>query len=245
MRADGDWQDLNVLSIKLNSEVHDRPPVVEADSSSADPLPVVPDWVEFPWLLQEHWPQLEADGSGGQPARGEARQARVAQSGRQGLNQDRDLFDMDPDEVWAELGAQRAKWRGPVEGCEHFKLNLRGGMWTAEHKGVAVDTTRSAAQSNLAVTFCDIYTQHKSASFSHAAYTEHFAWKLAEVWSHRMSFWLELWIERGMFRTERFHVSDAGLYEKPGCVTELMENGDESVVRRLQQVLATSPRLHS
>ena len=106
----------------------------------------------------------------------EANQPEAKQARQEHWPRDPDLFDMSPDEVWAELHAQRARWRGPIEvEVDHFKVNLRGGMWTAEHKGVAVDSTRSVAQSHLAQCFCSIFSQHKSASFSHAMNTEHFA----------------------------------------------------------------------
>ena len=188
MIADGEWQDLDVVSLKF-AKSGARARATDAAASSAassDPLPEVLEWVQFPWLLQEHWEHFQGGFSGQQPAR--AGQPGAAQPGEaQRPPRDTDLFDMDPDEVWHELQAQRQMWRGQQEqAVRDFKVHIRGGQWIAEHTGVAADSTRAQASSYIATRFCQLFAQHKSATFSHAMYTEHFAYKLAEVCCHRM-----------------------------------------------------------
>ena len=164
--------------------------------------------------------------------------------GGPGHAEDIDLWEMDADDVWEELRAQREHWRQQAgQGAPDFPIQMRGGQWTAEHTCQATDSVRARARGEDAESFCSIYTLNKSATFSFTAYGQDFALKFAEVWSGRMQFWLDLWLEKGMFRTTTFKHSDQTLYATPGVATELLAEAPEHVVRRLHQVLAVAPRL--
>ena len=160
--------------------------------------------------------------------------------------EDLDLHEMDADEVWEELRAQRESWRErAAHGAPDFPVHLRGGVWTAENTGEASDSVRAKASGETAVHFCELYGLTKSATFAYSFYTQELAYKLAEVWADHMQFWFDLWFQKGMFHDTRFLHSDRTLYATPLIAQALREEGSERVLKRLDQVLNIAPLLHA
>ena len=158
--------------------------------------------------------------------------------------EDIDLPEMDVEEVWAELEAQRASWRERgAQGSPDFTIHVRGGKWTAEHTGEATDSVRAQASGTSALSFCEQYGLNRSATFHYSAYPRETAHLLAEVWTDRMQFWFDMWVLKGMLTTTRFVLSDNTLYSTPDAAEELREQGGERTLQRLQQVLLVAPPL--
>ena len=244
MKADGDFIDLDVLSLRLVRSIVPAPdaPAQSSASASSDPLPVVPDWVQLPWLLHDHWPQIE--GSAQEQSRQPAGTRPGARAGpcEEGA-QDTDLLDMSPDEVWGELANVRARWQGhELAKDEHLTIIERCGAWTYASRGGAADSCRAKRETGLATRFCALYSLHKTASFCFALYGEHVAYQLAQCWVHRMQFWMDIWIERGQFSTTCVNDTDKRLYCKSELAIDVERHGDQSALSRLQQVLAIAPR---
>ena len=114
-----------------------------------------------------------------------------------------------------------------------------------EKRGQVADGVRTYACGQAAIDFCTIYGHHKSATFSLQLYGHEEANKLAKCWAHRMQFWFNLWLERGMFRTTKFRASDETLYGRPEAACELLGSMSEQLLRRLSQVLSIHPRFDS
>ena len=153
---------------------------------------------------------------------------------------------MSADEVWSELAKQRAIWKSEPSGdVQDFKVTLRGGQWTLAVRGLVSDGVRAYACGQNAIQFCTIYGTHKSATFSQELYGHEEAHKLAQCWAHRMQFWLNLWIERGMFIGTKFVASDDSLYGRFEAACELQDSTSEPVKRRLSSVLSIHPKFDS
>lgn len=187
-----------------------------AEPAGGDPLDARPLWVDHPWLLRDwHLGQGESAEPAGQSSGG-AGPGGQSSGGAGAAGRDVDLCDMDVDEVFDELKQFRANWQErEVAPHQHFKVSIRGGAWTAAHRGVAADSVRGEAGTTESQRF-QICELSKSATFSVSKYTEHFAHRLAEAWCHRIQFWFDLGADRGSFFTTRFLYSDESLYEAPG-----------------------------
>ena len=101
---------------------------------------------------------------------------------------------------------------------------------------------RAHAVGQAAIDFCDSFGLHKSATFAQGLYGHEEAHKLAQCWAHRMQFWMDLWIERGMFSTSKFKASDESLHGRSDEVGELAAHTCEHVRRRPALVLSLHPR---
>ena len=243
LKADGHFEALDDIARKFRVG---RAPRQAPAAGSDDPTPMVGDaepplWVQFPWLLQEdNWGLIvDADNPN-------SRQVAPPRPAETRYKEDLDLHEMDADEVWEELRAQRESWRErAAHGAPDFPVNIRGGVWTAENTGEASDSVRAQASGETAVHFCELYGLTKSATFAYSFYTQELAYKLAEVWADHMQFWFDLWFQKGMFHDTRFLHSDRTLYATPLIAQALREEGSERVLKRLDLVLSIAPPLHA
>ena len=100
--------------------------------------------------------------------------------------------------MWAVLEDTRAQW------AEHhawqgddFRVTLRGGQWTAEHRGCVTDAVAAQASSDLAKKWVAAYQENQMASFSSLRYTQEIATLLAVEWCRRHQYYLNLWVDHG------------------------------------------------
>ena len=108
LKADGDFEALEALSLKLFGGRAVR----ETAAASEGPAPApgeseLPLWVQLPWLLQEENWGLITDDSDTKSNK------KTSSSGSRGPGhaEDIDLWEMDADDVWEELRAQRENRR--------------------------------------------------------------------------------------------------------------------------------------
>ena len=75
----------------------------------------------------------------------------------------------------------------------NFKVQVRGGAWTAEHTGMAIDSFRAFATRGFASQLCARFHIGATATFSIRLYSEDGAQRLAHLWCHKMEWLLQLW----------------------------------------------------
>ena len=163
LKADGHFEALDDIARKFRVG---RAPRQAPAAGSDDPTPMVGDaepplWVQFPWLLQEdNWGLIvDADNPN-------SRQVAPSRLAETRYKEDLDLHEMDADEVWEELRAQRESWRErAAHEAADFPVNIRGGVWTAEHTGEASDSVRAQASGETAVHFCELLRAHQICHF--------------------------------------------------------------------------------
>lgn len=100
--------------------------------------------------------------------------------------------------VLQDLEDKRKEWAVETIGLgEDFTSILRGGAWTAVHKGLAFDCCAATAKKGLPSQWCRKYGMNQIASYSFSVYGEVTASTLAAEWCRRMQFYYDLWIESG------------------------------------------------
>jgi hypothetical protein len=213
------------------------PEVADAVADAVDPE--APVWAKLPWLL-EHFP-----GHGNMEVSKGAAKHKVADDLRQ--EDDMDTAEDDNPAVSAEdiinlLYERRFQLEATVGEVCDFKVQLRGGQWTAEKTGMAYDSFRGYAMLGEASHMCARYHLGATATFSIRAYGENGAQRLATLWCHRMQWYLDLLRAHGREEDFVFLEVELQLYEEP--VVELELAGEMGVVfrRRLETIRAMKPR---
>ena len=157
-------------------------------------------------------------------------------------DEDADLAGMDAADVFDELHRLRETWQEGDDRLQRdFKVAVRGGAWTAAHRGVVADSIRGEASNADSVSFCKAYRLPQSGTFSISKFTEQHARTLASAWCHRMQFWFDLWLGRGGTLVLEFLEEDPSLYEEPLWVAELHTLGGEVVQSRLRDIRRIIP----
>ena len=98
-------------------------------------------------------------------------------------------------DVWEALAAKRKEWeaQGILQG-EDFVTFFKGGQWTAQHKGKALDTLVGQAKRGHATRWCNMRQMKKIVGFSLALYGEGPAFVMALGWRRRMQHFHGLWL---------------------------------------------------
>jgi hypothetical protein len=98
------------------------------------------------------------------------------------------------DAAWESLRLTRLEWEdtdGSSMG-DRFFVQIRGGAWTAEHKGKAYDHVMAAARSGLPTVWAEQYKFGKMVSLSIAKYGELRARMMALEWRRRCQFYFNM-----------------------------------------------------
>jgi hypothetical protein len=104
--------------------------------------------------------------------------------------------------VWQELQDKREQWAvDAVCYGEDFTTIIRGGPWTAIHKGKAFDRCAATAKPGGPSQWCVQHAMNKQAHFSFNLYGEVVASSLAAEWCKRMQFFYNLWLGSGQAYT--------------------------------------------
>ena len=196
----------------------------------------LPIWVTCPWLIEDWTALYDAEFKG------------ADRSGRDGIDDgggepDEDMGDdADLAEALAALDARRAFWN--VDGNDtvlvDFTWALRGGGWTALHRGVPYDSFRGQAANGTAKLFCQLYGFAQSNTFSIALFGEAHAQQLARMWCDKLQFFFNMWIENLDAGNYHFVDADIAMYVEPAWVDELAD-GPEQTVRRCNGIRALRP----
>ena len=122
-----------------------------------------------------------------------------------------------------------------------FKVQLRGGQWTATRVGEAFDSFRVFAMKGDASRLCASFGMTATATFSIKLYTEAGAERLAQLWCHRMQGYLDIWRAHGAADDFRFDDAVLSSYEEPEA-GPVHAGGSDSFQRRLATIRAIRPR---
>ena len=145
---------------------------------------------KFPWL-QEYLPAPEGPTSasaGSGPSSHDPEQSKT--SPREG----HDLDDEAIAEAWATLQQKRLQWdtEGSAQG-DDFKVWIRGGAWTAKHRGMAYDNVMASAKAGLPIQWAVKYKVGQSAAFSIPLYGEHNGHMMAIEWCRRLQHFYDIY----------------------------------------------------
>lgn len=136
----------------------------------------------------------------------------------------RELDDDSLAAVFAEVDAIRSAWQSShgtaEEALQHFRVEHRGGAWTAKHKAVPIDCCRGIAASPAGRMFLDSRGLAASFSCSFRRYTRPLAELLCHAWCRRMAHFLFLWMEADLAQDFAFCDRVIAAYAEP---VELLE----------------------
>ena len=121
----------------------------------------------------------------------------------------------------------RAEWQrthGATEqALTYFRVEHRGGRWTAKHIGVPVDSCRGKAASGIGAEFLKKWALQDSFTCSFAKYGKVQAQVLCLEWCHKMAFFCNIWLQNhdeGEFRFEEHHHRGYHEMEELTCSAE-------------------------
>lgn len=166
---------------------------------------------------------------------GESRSARAHD------NDDTDggAFDIEVDQVMEDLERRREEVRNPSSVRQHFGWSVRGGAWTAAHRGVAFDSYRAAALTRESKAWATEWGLPTTATFALSRYGDEAAAILAQFWVEKMDF---LWTVCKPTATGfGFRAADLAAFEEPAAAVELLATAQGHTLRRLQEVRAMAP----
>lgn len=184
MATDADPVTLSAFLASLPQKRRDPQP--SASKAAPEPKEEMSDLVEqFPWLVD----YLD-EGLASEEAKAASASAAVLPVVADELTADKVISD-----VWEALAAKRREWeaQGLLQG-EEFVTFLKGGQWTARHKGKAFDTLVGQAKRGHVTRWCNMHQLKKVVSFSLALYGEGPATAMALEWCRRMQHFYDLWV---------------------------------------------------
>ena len=123
-----------------------------------------------------------------------------------------------------------------------FFWTLRGGRWTAEHRGVAYDSYRAQARGGSPSTFCVLHRLPKTATFAVARYSEDVCLELAKLWIHRMTFLYELWFRTGLAKPVLYTSGLLSSYKVPAELESLFAVPGHAQARA-REILRLAPKV--
>lgn len=111
--------------------------------------------------------------------------------------------------------------KAPAETCSeveaHFRWQLRGGAWTAAHKGLSYDAFSAGpiVKGGRAEAWCLQWGVTRSASWSISVYGEEAALTLAKSWVHLHEWLYRTWLEHRSEENWSFTEEVMEQYEEP------------------------------
>ena len=121
-------------------------------------------------------------------------------------------------------------------------LHAPRGVWTSRHIGVSFDSYRSQASGAKAERFCSTYRLAKSGTFSIAKFGEEVCLKLCRLWVHRMTYFFNIWRDRGESLDYVFGEDELRGYTPPNECRELLEEGTAVVQQRVRGFSDIAPK---
>jgi hypothetical protein len=235
--SDGDWIAYDIVAASLRQGA----PTAEQQDEKlpGEALADAPLWATYPWL-QGDWHKFGHEPDSKPRVRNAG--GSVGSGDEAEDNEDGDLVGMNAADVFDELHRLRAAWKESDDRLHgDFKVAVRGGVWTAAHRGVVADSVRGEASNVDSIAFSKAYFLPQSGTFSISKFTEQHARTLAAAWCDRMQFWFRLWLGRGGTGVVEFLPEDLTLYEEPLWVLELHTLGGDVVQMRLLDIRGIVP----
>lgn len=152
--------------------------------------------------------------------------------------------DVDADGVLEALAAAREEFEyvEEVVNREHFACRVRGGLWTAAHRGLAYDSIRGQAVTDTGKAFLKGCGLPQSATFSINAYGEHGASVLARYWVARCHFLLGLSERSSCAPGERYDEVALASFAEPDEFRALAEDAGGALAKRVAELRGMQPR---
>ena len=144
---------------------------------------------KYPWL-QEYLPASEGPTSanaGSGPSSHDPEQSETSPG------EEHDLDDEAIAGAWAALQQKRLQWdtEGAAQG-DDFRVWIRGGAWTAKHRGMAYDNVMASPKPGLPIQWAVRYKVGQSAAFSIPLYGEHSGHMMAMEWCRRLQHFYDI-----------------------------------------------------
>ena len=137
-------------------------------------------------------------------------------------HQDPRTLDLDEEQVaaaWGEFRETRDAWaQSLASSSEDFKVSLRGGAWTRQHRGVAADAVMASAATELGRRWTAQYSCQRMASFSILLD----ATLMAMEWCRRRQHYCDIWKAQGA-ADYAYTDDDHFAYKPPTDWTDLMQ----------------------
>jgi hypothetical protein len=198
----------------------------------------MPEWVDFPWVLdllepykEMGWPTIEK---------------RVgALSRTDDATRVEAEWDVDVEEVLERLYERHVEWVAlePVAASRDFVAFLRGGAGTARRKGAAWDFWRGSATRGTPTEFATRSGLGRTSDFSIAAYGENVAHTMASWWAHKMQYFYDVWTRAGRPAPYVWDAAAVAAYEEPISVLRIEEaTASERLLLRMRQLRRVRPR---
>ena len=115
--------------------------------------------------------------------------------------------------------AMRVEWQrthGPMEkALTHFRVEHRGGRWTAAHRGVPVDSCRGRSASKSGSEFLRKWGLQETFGMSFDLHGQRDAEVLALGWCHKMAYFTSIWLRNDGEPNFAFDDSHHELYREP------------------------------
>ena len=230
--TDQDWSPLQDVLRDLPAVLAD---MEQRDGAGARPRRPSDDALrEHPWLLELLTSRQGAGSSGS---------SRRAHDHSEDHLHERDadevLFEVDAETVLEDLTLRREEIDRADDGVQHFALGVRGGAWTAAHKGVAFDSYRAEAKTREAKAWTATWSFAASATFSLARFGHEDALTLCEFWVDKMKYLFALSREGG----PEFVFDDVLLdsFPEPLAARELRARAAGHTARRLEGLTDLRP----
>lgn len=236
--ADAEWKGIDEIKSWFPGD--QEAPMVDppCDGEREELAKDVPLWVKLPWLM-EHFPPVVA--------------LQVKQCGS---DSDPDMTSdtsddeevplapyMSAEEVIQAMYERRFHWAGQdSQDAKDFKVQLRGGSWTQQNRGMCYDSFRGFAMKGLPEQMCSYFHMTSTSTFSIRTYTEEGAQRLASMWCHKMQWCLEWWRTTGCSSQATFPPGLLDSYSEPDVGIELVGAAKASFARRLALIRAVKPR---
>lgn len=235
--SDGEWLSLSVVQSMLTTAATPSTAAEQAPRKTSIRKEV--DLEAIPWALDllgaAAWPGPPKD------------LKKTASSGG-GATSDEDEASecvVDPMQVMDELMQRRFALADNGKDHEaHFRWQLRGGAWTAAHKGISFDAFSAGPilKGGLAERFCLEWGVTRSASYSIALYGEQTAHTLAKAWVHKHEWFYMMFVAHEDEEAWGFTDQVMEEYEEPAALAELERSGSKRVQERIAAMRRIRPK---
>ena len=217
------WESLRTVPDAVSSEVSSSP---KDEGTAAE----VNDLEDCPWLLELFGPESQYWSP-------EAIETFTKPSSTSTVG----LAATDVDSALEDLWARRVDLQGELaRQGDHFSWNVRGGTWTATHKGMAYDSYRAFARNGAPQEWCSKVRLLKAATFAVQLYGDDGGLNLAIWWVEKMSHLYSFSCDN-LSADEWRQVADK--HKEPDDIANLYATGGPKVKARINEIRNMIPRL--
>jgi hypothetical protein len=225
--SDGPWYSYESVANMFGAAV------VEEDVAEEPPIHVDDvDFEDCPWLLEFLGPHARGS-SANDPSQGRAARRLF----------DDDEGDFAAESIMDELARIRMEMAEEEDAhiIEYYAWQVRGGVWTARHTGMAYDSYRAFAKLEASRDWCRDCLLTPSASFYVTVYGALGAMEMSKFWARKHEWMFQVWRDHpGAAADMPGDLFDG--FEEPEAIANLYLGGNDRVRRRIDELRALRPR---